>query len=236
MIHKLAVVLAGGLGTRMQESLGETPKALANLHNSPFLEWKLNELSKNSIKEVLLLSGTGADAIESWLGFERGIKVGLEIRTIRDGDRQLGTGGALKQVLDLLPPSFYLTYGDNLLSMPYKDLELSLLNSNRQNSFAVVKPFREADNANCEIHGERVVRYSKSSSVGLTMMDYGVMILSRESLAKSFASKPDVFDLGEVISDLAEHDELQAHVTHHQFLEIGSPQGYLETLRTLHGK
>ena len=103
------VILAGGLGTRLGALTRKIPKPMAPVAGMPYLEHQLRLLERQSLRDVLLLTGYLGDQIESYFG--NGGQLGLRIRYSRER-RPLGTGGALREARRLLDQSFLLMYGD----------------------------------------------------------------------------------------------------------------------------
>jgi NDP-sugar pyrophosphorylase family protein len=112
----VAVVLAGGLGSRLRAVVGDRPKALAPVAGRPFLEYLLRHLADAGVREAVLCTGFGADAVAEVMG--DGARFGLRLRYSRE-DRPLGTGGALRQAAAMLGPGPALVLnGDSLVSLP----------------------------------------------------------------------------------------------------------------------
>ena len=63
-----AIILAGGLGTRLRSEIGEFPKPLAPTRGVPFLQILLNYLHSNGIKRVILAVGYKWELIEAAFG------------------------------------------------------------------------------------------------------------------------------------------------------------------------
>ena len=82
----------------------------------PYLEHQLRLLRRQSLRDVVLLTGCLGDQIESYFG--NGSRLGLRIQYSRER-HLLGTGGALRQARTLLDESFLLMYGDSLLPIDY---------------------------------------------------------------------------------------------------------------------
>jgi len=94
-----AVVLAGGLGTRLRETVVELPKSLAPIGKQPFLSYLLGWLRSQGITEVILAVGHGRKAIVQH--YSRHKPHGIRIRYSIE-NTPLGTGGALRNVRSLL--------------------------------------------------------------------------------------------------------------------------------------
>lgn len=87
-----ALVLVGGLGTRLRSAYADGPKALAPIEGKPFLAYLLKLLVDAGLTRVVLCVGYRAEQIEQWLGDGRDF--GLDVSYSRE-DELMGTAGAL---------------------------------------------------------------------------------------------------------------------------------------------
>jgi mannose-1-phosphate guanylyltransferase len=87
------VILAGGLGTRMKDTLGDTPKLLAPIGDIPFLDILVNRLKRSGARRVILGLGHLADRVVSHLDAHP--PDGIDIVTMIEPE-PLGTAGALR--------------------------------------------------------------------------------------------------------------------------------------------
>lgn len=91
------IVLAGGLGTRLQSAVPDLPKCLAPIAGRPFLEWQLLSLAERGIESFVLALGHGAeDVLES---LKQPWAHALSITAVIE-DELLGTGGAARFAMD----------------------------------------------------------------------------------------------------------------------------------------
>jgi NDP-sugar pyrophosphorylase family protein len=110
-----ALVLAGGLGTRLREAVADRPKVLAPVAGTPFIMWLLRHLGAQGLRRAILCTGHGAEAIECSIG-PRVAQVSVRYARERD---PLGTGGALRAALSMTPSDPVLVLnGDSLLAAP----------------------------------------------------------------------------------------------------------------------
>jgi NDP-sugar pyrophosphorylase family protein len=226
-----AVVLCGGLGTRLGERCRERPKYLVEVAGRPFACWQLARLAASGFREVLLLAGHQADRIRAALG--DGGTLGLRLGYEEDGPELLGTGGALRAAHDRLAPTFLVTYGDSLLPFDYAAPLLDLRrHPEALGTLSVYRNEGRLDRSNTRVDGERVVAYRKGvSDPSLVDIDYGAMALRREAVLRLPAGT--VRDLGALQADLAEAGRLRAHRVTGRFYEIGSPAGLEDLERAL---
>src|SRR6266568_5129480 len=98
-----AVVLAGGLGTRLRPLTKEVPKPMAPVNGLPYLEYQLRLLAAQGFLSTLILTGYLSEQIENY--FQGGSSLGLTLRYSRE-PAPLGTGGALRHAGALLEDRF----------------------------------------------------------------------------------------------------------------------------------
>ena len=118
-----AVLLVGGMGTRLQPALPSTPKPLAPVGGVPFLELLVLQVRSQGIRRLVLCTGHRAEQIEEVFGDGR--KWDMAIEYSRES-RPLGTAGALKFAERLLMPwaEFLVMNGDSFLELDFPKFEL----------------------------------------------------------------------------------------------------------------
>ena len=111
-----AIILAGGMGTRLRAVVADRPKVLATVKDRPFLTRLLDQLAAARIESVVLSTGYMADQIESVIGKTY---AGMRIRYSPE-DQPLGTAGGLRRALDKTSsdPVFALN-GDSCCSVDF---------------------------------------------------------------------------------------------------------------------
>lgn len=125
-----AIVLAGGLGTRIRAVIGETPKPLAPILGRPALEWLIRFLQRQGVRRVIVSSGYKGDAIDRFAA-SRPVP-GVEIACHREPE-PLGTGGGFAfaaRASRLSPEGWLVLNGDSFALAPLEPM---------------VKAFRSAD-------------------------------------------------------------------------------------------
>ena len=221
-----AVVLAGGLATRLGARTRELPKSLLEVAGRPFVAWQLERLQASGFAEVVLCVGHLGKQIEAFVGDGR--RFALEVRYSYDGPRLLGTAGALKKALPLLSEHFLVTYGDSYLpfdyAAPLRDLEA---HSNALGTLSVFRNRGQWDASNARVTKEWVVAYDKHATPNdFEHIDYGATALRRTALHSVPAAKASGFD--ELLHELAKARKLRAFEAVRRFYEIGSEGGLAE--------
>jgi len=224
-----AVVLCGGLATRLYPRTISLPKFLLPVAGRPFGHRLLGRLAEAGYDEVVLCIGHLGELIRASVG--EGAAFGLRVAYADEGEAKLGTAGALRGALVLLAETFLVTYGDSYLpfdyASPLDDLEA------HPEALGTMSVFRNEgrwDDSNCEILGDLVVRYEKRragdpADPRLDHIDYGAIALRREVVA---ALPEGPSDLSVLQRDLARDGKLRALLAAERFYEIGSETGYRE--------
>ncbi|HZW56305.1 MAG TPA: nucleotidyltransferase family protein [Nitrososphaerales archaeon] len=106
-----AVILAGGMGTRLQPYTFFVPKPLLPLGDKPLIEHLILWLKKHGVKEFVVSVSYLRKMIESYLG--DGTELGVKISFVRSPS-PMGISGQLLNVKDKVKSTFFLLYGDSV--------------------------------------------------------------------------------------------------------------------------
>lgn len=219
------VILAGGLGTRLRPITETIPKVMVPVCGRPFMEYQLNFLARSGVTDVVVCLGYMGHAVEEHFGDGRGF--GVSLRYGYDGDKQLGTAGAIKNVEKMLDDTFFVLYGD---SYAIVDLQGAMDYFRKHNSLGLMVVFRNEDRwdrSNVIVEDNFVRVYDKQRKLpGMVYIDFGVAAFRRGV----FSHVPPGIstDLSVIYNALIERQELLAFETVDRFYEIGSPEGLRE--------
>jgi MurNAc alpha-1-phosphate uridylyltransferase len=220
-----AVVIAGGLATRMRPHTLTVPKAMLEVAGRPFVDWLLEKLVASGYSEAVFCIAHLGEQIEAHVG--DGARFGLRVRYSAEGPTLLGTGGALRMALPMLAETFLVTYGDSWLPFDYAGpLRMLAEHGDCDGVMSVYRNAGQWDASNTEIDaaGAWVVRYEKGGKdPALDHIDYGATALRRAIVEKEPAGV--AFGLDRIQHDLAARKRLRAYVARERFFEIGSPEG-----------
>ncbi len=220
------VIIAGGVATRLRPITETIPKALLMVADKPFIAHQLLLLKKNGVKRVVICSGYLSHQIEEFVG--DGSQFGLSVKFSVDGDKLLGTGGAVKKALPLLEDEFFVMYGDSYLTVDFKNVYDYFAQHQNMGLMTVFKNHNAWDNSNIVFEGGKIVIYDKKRKVqGMDYIDYGLGILRKPAF--DAMSSRDVFDLAELYQDLIAKNQMLGYQVPERFYEIGSPKGLAET-------
>ncbi len=235
------VILAGGQATRLLPLTSNLPKSMLKIAGRPFLEYQLELLKDYEIKDVLLCLGYKGELIRDYFG--NGEKFGVNLSYSFDGERLLGTAGALKKACKLLEEKFFLMYGDSYLPYDYQAIEeffngstgspsrLRRERSEKLSLMVVYKNQNRFDKSNISIEDRLVRVYEKNlKGENLEYIDAGLSILKKEVL--NLVPEDEPYDLQDLYKILISEEEMLACEVRERFYQIGSFEG-LEEFKNL---
>ena len=115
-----AIILAGGLGTRLRSVVSDRPKPMALVEGKPFLEYVLQGLKKSGIDDIIFAVGYKGGMVEEYFG--DGSRFGIRARYAYE-EELLGTAGAIKNAGKYVTDEqFFVLNGDTFYQMDFGDL------------------------------------------------------------------------------------------------------------------
>jgi N-acetyl-alpha-D-muramate 1-phosphate uridylyltransferase len=227
-----AVVLAGGLATRMRPHTLALPKAMLDVAGRPFVDWQLERLAQCGLRDVVMCIAYRGEQLRDHVG--DGARYGVRVAWSEDGGKLLGTAGAVRAALPLLAPAFVVTYGDSYLPFDYAEpLRILEAHADCDGVMAVYKNEGKWDASNVITDGAWVLRYEKGieGDPAFDHIDYGATALRRAVVEALPLGEPHGLDT--LQAQLAARKRLRACVARERFFEIGSPEGLAELDRKL---
>ncbi len=161
-LHIPALILAGGLGTRLGEITKEIPKPLVAIGSKPTIAHIIDELVRNGIYDIYISVGYKAEKI---IDFLNSYKTPATIHFIKE-EEPLGTGGAIKLSLGKIKSSsnandIFMTYGDDLFKADIRQM-YNLHKASGAELTVTVKPASDKR----DIESSAVVRLNENRIVG----------------------------------------------------------------------
>jgi len=177
-----AVILAGGLGTRLREVVVDRPKVLAEVNGRPFLACLLDRLVEVGIINVVLCTGYMAELVRETFGNSYR---GTELLYSRE-ESPLGTGGSLRLALPLIVSDPVLVLnGDSFCEADLVLFARQHLSATAQASLMLVQVEDAARYGAVDVDGTGcVVSFrEKGSHSGAGLINAGVYLLARHVIA-----------------------------------------------------
>ena len=213
-----AIILAGGLGTRLRRAVPDLPKPMAPVAGRPFLEYLLDYLNKERVKRVILAVGYKWEVIANHFGTNY---CGMELEYSIEKE-PLGTGGGLRQALELVEEKSPLVLnGDTFFPVPLEEfpiekgeVTIALKQLNNPQRYGIVELNEE----------KRVVRFSSKKGSPPYSINGGVYRIDKD-IFKEF-SLPLKFSFEEFLSKNVDRLHIYGKTFDTFFIDIGVPEDY----------
>lgn len=220
-----AIILAGGLGTRLSSVVHDIPKCMAPVAGSPFLCYLLRYLSNYPINKVILSVGHLREHIFTWINSHREQFPFQIVYAIEENP--LGTGGAIqlamKQVQD---NEAIIINGDTFF-----DVDINLLLCQHRNSGAALsialKPMTQFDRFGNVVLGEnsRIDTFQEKQYCEHGLINGGIYIINR--IHPFFTGQPERFSFEKNILENPANRGLISGFCHEKyFMDMGIPEDY----------
>jgi mannose-1-phosphate guanylyltransferase len=223
------LILAGGLGTRLQAIVADRPKPMAEVKGKPFLEYQIAALRAQGFAEIVLCVGYRAEQIQEYFGDGRRWDVHIEYAVEKE---LLGTAGAIRNAAPLITGTFLVWNGDS-----YLELDLAALvhfhrqrrssDSRTLGSIATVRVEDATAYGTLELDKEgRILAFREKSHAGAGYINGGVYVLEPDILAFIPAGRPVSLERETFPLALASGWHLYGYPVQGFFVDIGTPEGY----------
>jgi D-glycero-alpha-D-manno-heptose 1-phosphate guanylyltransferase len=219
-----AVLLVGGLGTRLRSVVPSTPKVLASVGKRSFLELLVEQLRSQGIRRLVMCSGYLADQIETEFGDGRGS--GVEIEYSRE-EQPLGTAGAIMRAERYLQdvPAFVVLNGDSFLEVNFSDLMECHRKHRAMATLAVLRVEDASRYGTVHVDGDgRVRRFAEKTGSSVPGLVNGGVYIFDHAVLRHIPERPaslerDVFPrlLDQGMYTLEQNG---------MFIDIGTPADY----------
>jgi NDP-sugar pyrophosphorylase family protein len=223
-------LLAGGLATRLRPITEKIPKALVDIDGRPFIDHQLALLRRNGIRRVVMCLGYRGEMVRDHCG--DGSNYNMELEYSFDGDKLMGTGGAIRRAAPLLADVFWVMYGDSYMDIDYRRVLDFFDRSGPQGLMTVLRNQGRWDKSNVVFRENTLLKYDKRTvTPEMDYIDYGVGILRRDALAEVPEDRPS--DLAELYTRMVEQRRMIGYEVTNRFYEIGTPAALEEARRYL---
>jgi NDP-sugar pyrophosphorylase family protein len=218
-------ILAGGLATRLRPLTEKIPKAMIEIAGEPFIARQLRLLASQGARRVVLCAGYLGEMIRDFVG--DGAAFGVQVAFSIDGEKLLGTAGALKRALPLLGDRFFTLYGDSYLTCDFAAVQRRFEASGLDALMTVYHNEGQWDASNVEFAEGRIQAYDKRNRTPrMKHIDYGLGVF--RSVFFDAVSGSESTDLADVYRRALQAGRLAGHEVPERFYEIGSTAGIAE--------
>lgn len=218
-----AIILTGGLGTRLRSISGQCPKALIDIAGKPFIYHQMEYLRSQGVTNFFFSLGYKAEELVEYLQRKHS-NVNFSIE-----NEPLGTGGAVKFTIgnfqNKLDESFFVLNGDSLI-----DTELETIwDFHHTNSALVTIGLLEVEDTgrygSVRVVDNNIVAFSEKNHSGKGLINSGIYVFNKRAVdyfpdKETFSLEYDFFPMltGRGLSGLK--------IKHSYFVDVGTPESY----------
>jgi D-glycero-alpha-D-manno-heptose 1-phosphate guanylyltransferase len=222
-----AIVLAGGLGTRLRGVVDDLPKPIASVHGRPFLAFVLDQLADSGFTGAILATGYRHEAIRSFFGADyRGLALRYSVEL-----EPLGTGGAIRLACDgVHAGDVFVLNGDTYLELDFRAMLDAHAKSGADLTMAICQVPDVARYGTLELRDGTVRAFLEKGRSGPGWINAGTYILGPKLRARLRPHGAFSFEHDLLVPETSSIRPL-AFRSSGRFIDIGTPEDYLRAQR-----
>jgi D-glycero-alpha-D-manno-heptose 1-phosphate guanylyltransferase len=217
-----AIILAGGLGTRLKPVVGDLPKSLAPINGKPFLSYLLDYSMEQGIKKFIFALGYQSGQVASFVTEY----LPRESFVFSEEPEPLGTGGAIYQAAKLATsPDVIVLNADTFFGISFANLAI-IHELRRAICTIALKPMKAFERYGAvEIDRQTVIGFSEKKYRETGLINGGVYALDVEAFLQG--TFPSVFSFEKDYLEKAYKDQaIMGMISDAYFIDIGIPEDY----------
>lgn len=220
-----AIILAGGLGTRLRSVINEQPKALAPVAGKPFLYWLIIFLQKHGVTNFVFSLGYLHEQVEVFLKEQFRT---LIYQTVVENE-PLGTGGAIKLSLNFcIDDDIMLANGDTFFDLNIDAFYKNFIKTSSRCSIALT-PMQHFDRyGSVTITRENIItEFNEKKYCENGLINTGLVLFKKSVFEAKTKSLPDKFSFEkDFIEPSISNLKISGYVSEGYFIDIGVPEDY----------
>jgi len=223
-----AIILAGGIGTRLKDVISDIPKSMAPINGRPFLEYQLDLLDRWGLKKVILSVGYQKEIIQHHFGEQyKSLQLVYAVE-----DEPLGTGGAILNALQFVEGyAVFILNGDTYFDVSFQRLDD--FRKIKEADFCLAMRF-EIDPARFGMlefdNNNRITQfYEKSDGMEEGYINGGVYVVRKEYLRKFGLPEKFSFEK-DFLQKYYQTEEFYGMRCFSYFRDIGIPDDYQKAI------
>lgn len=225
MEHKDCIILAGGLGTRLQSVVEDKPKCLAPIDGKPFLHYLLLQIQRYHFRNIIFSVGYKKEMVKDYLS-KNANNYSFEY-VFAEEEEPLGTGGAIMNAMQYVATDDAIVMnGDTLF-----DIDLDALYLFQKNNMAdctlALKLMNEADRYGIvHIDEQNSITSFEEKKIGASgLINGGIYCLFKKSFINIPFEKKFSFEK-EYLEKMISERNFMAFTQDKYFIDIGIPTDY----------
>jgi D-glycero-alpha-D-manno-heptose 1-phosphate guanylyltransferase len=225
MMKSDVVILAGGLGTRLQNLLPGIPKPMVPVNEQPFLKYLLGYVNKFNPARIILSVGYRHEQIIDYFGdnFE-GTRLIYSIE-----ESPLGTGGAILKSIQLSESkNVYILNGDTFFDVDLEQMERQHHDKQADISIALKEMLNFERYGSVSVHENRITRFIEKQFIEKGFINAGTYLLSKQKFLD--INWPEKFSFEkDYLEKYVEKSFFAPYFADGYFIDIGIPEDYLKS-------
>jgi dTDP-glucose pyrophosphorylase len=216
-----AVIMAGGLGTRLGSMTKDSPKPMLKVGAKPILETILEQLKSYGYRNIVMCLNYKAHIIENY--FQDGSNFGVNIKYVRENKR-LGTAGAIKLAKQYLDKPFFVLNGDILTKLNFE--QFMHFHTKHENAITIgTKKYEmQIPYGVVNISNEQVTELTEKPSIGY-FVNGGMYCLAPETI--EYIPGGEYFDITQLINEyLSKNKKIGSFPITEYWMDIGQMDDY----------
>lgn len=227
-----AVVLCGGLGTRLRPLTDTLPKSLAPIHGRPFLAYLVEQLREQGIRRIVLLTGYRGEMIREYFGDGSHADVSIDYSA---GPAEWETGRRVWEARATLDERFLLLYTDNFV--PFNLGKLSALHVERNSAATLTVQAKPNGNIRVSADGAVETYDPRRSDPALDHVELGYMLVERDAMLAQFRDLPGTdVSFSRILEGLARQGRVAGMIARDAYHSISDPERWQRAERYLESK
>ena len=225
-----AIILAGGLGTRLRDVLPDLPKCMAPVSGRPFISHVIDYLRMQGVERLIISLGYKADAVQDYL---QQAYPTLDYTSVIEQE-PLGTGGAIQLALrEARTENVLVANGDTLFRVKVKQLEDLHRGKNAECSIAL-KPMTDFDRYGAVELNEQgqIISFREKQFFESGLINGGLYLLSKEKFLERALPERFSFE-NDYLQKFYKEQSFYGSVQDGYFIDIGIPADYLKAQQDL---
>lgn len=218
-----AIVLAGGMGTRLKSVVNNVPKPMALVAGKPFITYVLNQLYDFGIQHVVLSVGYKYEVIQAYFGKQfKGMKIDYSVE-----ETPLGTGGGIREAMKFVDGKTALVLNGDT----YFDVDLiHFIHFHQKGNYALSMALRFVESTDrygaVMVDDQKIIGFvEKNKSAQGGFINAGIYLVDKEVFIKNSPKGVSSFET-EYLQPKYEKFAFGGFRNEGYFIDIGIPEDY----------
>ncbi len=217
-----AIILAGGLGTRLKSVISDIPKPMAPIHGKPFLEYLLSYLVKFKIKKAVLSVGYKYQNILDHFGNNyKGMELLYAIE-----DKPLGTGGGIRNAMYHINKNhFFLLNGDTFYEVDLNKLYHLHIKEKANISLSLLPMEKFSRYGSVKVNGTRITEFMPKKFTKKGLINGGIYVVNQSVFQEYSPGNKFSFET-DLLQVMCKKLNIHGYISEAPFIDIGIPEDY----------